>query len=188
MIWTTSLQTLNPLLYILPTFASFFSFCSKICSSKLNLYSIHHCSSHARPCSHACVRCPSCVCSLYACQHPCREFYSSKRVYYHQTIFVAELLVLVWLQQALQQQAHEAFQQSLSAMQGLPTHNTNQGYFGKLPTNKTISCLLFSHTTPTKATLVSYQPTRPLLFAVRPFMLFGFCFVVACCIRCTQSC
>ncbi|KAA6423792.1 MAG: g2-like myb-family transcription factor [Trebouxia sp. A1-2] len=33
-------------------------------------------------------------------------------------------------QQALQQQAHEAFQQSLSAMQGLPTHNTNQGYFG----------------------------------------------------------
>lgn len=33
-------------------------------------------------------------------------------------------------QQALQQQAHEAFQHSLSAMQGLPTQNTNQGYFG----------------------------------------------------------
>jgi len=41
------------------------------------------------------------------------------------------------VQQALQQQAHEAFQQSLSARQGLPTHNTNQGYFGKLLTNKT---------------------------------------------------
>ena len=37
---------------------------------------------------------------------------------------------MVWLQQALQQQAHEAFQANLSAMQGLPTHNTNQGYFG----------------------------------------------------------
>ncbi|KAL3145876.1 hypothetical protein ABBQ38_015246 [Trebouxia sp. C0009 RCD-2024] len=33
-------------------------------------------------------------------------------------------------QQALQQQAHEAFQANLSAMQGLPSHNTNQGYFG----------------------------------------------------------
>lgn len=37
----------------------------------------------------------------------------------------------MWLQQALQQQAHEALQANLSAMQGLPSHNTNQGYFGK---------------------------------------------------------
>jgi len=56
------------------------------------------------------------------------------------------VLVLVCVQQALQQQAHEAFQQSLSAMQGLPTHNTNQGYFGELPTNNaTLVCCSSLH-------------------------------------------
>ena len=39
--------------------------------------------------------------------------------------------VAFFMQQALQQQAHEAMQQSLNAMQGMPTHNMNQGYFGK---------------------------------------------------------
>ena len=39
--------------------------------------------------------------------------------------------VAVDMQQALQQQAYEAMQQSVNAGQGMPTHNMNQGYFGE---------------------------------------------------------
>lgn len=93
------------------------------------------CPSQSRsPQLYTCVPMIEVWCSSHPQRHVCRCEHRSTHLYKCFCYIVLGAVSDSWLvlmQQALQQQAHEAYQSRLGAMHGFATHTTTQGYFGK---------------------------------------------------------